>query len=394
VLRILRAVRAPAAVVLTLAASFVVAIVPAPAADAHTAGDRAASNYLTTVVGLRPATPAAGTNGSAAGLKAVDLDAVDLDAVENGDRLRLTMHGDHTVLVGGYEDDLYLRIDSTGVYENVRSSAAYLNDDRRGTTVPPPGSADPDAEPRWERLAGPDGDAVTALWHDHRVHWMGTAEPAIVRADPGARHLIYEWAVPLTVDGRRLDAYGTLEWVPGPSPLPWIALAVALGVATAACGLARRRWGMLLATAAAGAVAAAVAHAALEAAADARDPFGAFVWGNAVSAPVWAVGLIAAALLLRRSVTGLYLAASAGAVIALVSGFGDVGVLYRSTAPAAGPAELTRALTAAAIGLGLGLVAATTLAARLRHRHDPERPVAADTAAGPAEPAISTAELT
>jgi hypothetical protein len=377
-----------AAVVLTAALAWV-AVLPA-VAEAHTVGGEGASNYHTTVVGLRPAGAVAG-GGAPAEVGRIAA-AVELTAVENGGRLRLALRGDHTVFVGGYEDDVYLRLDRTGVWENTRSSAAYLNDTRHGTTRPPSSVVvDPGAEPAWERIGEPEGDRVVALWHDHRVHWMSGAEPPAVRASPGTAHRIYDWAVPLTIDGTRVEAYGTLDWVPGPSPLPWVALAAGLGAAVAGCGLLRRRWPVPLAVAAATTVAADVTHAALAAAGDAGDPVGAFVWGNPVTAVVWVCGLVAAVLLLRRSVTGLYLAAASGFVLALVGGFADVGVLYHSGAPVAGPLEATRAATAACVGLGLGTVAAVALAGR-RHRRDRASPAGAGDAlrSGPATPDTAT----
>jgi hypothetical protein len=355
-----------AAVVLAAALAWVV-VLPA-VAEAHTVSGQGASNYRTTVAGLRPS-GAAGSGGGASVEIGRIAAAVELTAVENGSRLRLAVHADHTVLVGGYEHDVYLRLDRTGVWENTRSSAVYLNGSRYGTTRAPSSIVvDPGAAPTWERIGEPEDGQVVALWHDHRAHWMSDTEPPVVRASPGTAHRISGWAVPLTVDGTRVEAYGTLDWVPGPSPLPWVALAFGLGVGVAACGLARRRWGVLLAVAAAAAVAADVTHAALAAAADAGDPLGAFVWGNTVVALVWVGGLAAAVLLLRRSVTGLYLAAACGFVLALVGGFADVGVLYRSGAPVAGPLGLTRAAVAASVGLGLGLVAAVALAGRRQRR--------------------------
>nr|MDT0667390.1 hypothetical protein [Micromonospora sp. DSM 115978] len=127
----------------------------------------------------------------------------------------------------------------------------------------------------------------------------------------------------LTVDGTAVTASGTLDWVPGPSPLPWFALAAVAGLAVAFAGT-RRRWGSTLALATVTVVAADVLHAGLSAGAQAEDPVAGFFSGNVVELVVWLLALTAAGLLLRRSLAGLYLAASAGFVMALVGGLADV----------------------------------------------------------------------
>jgi len=115
-----------------LVAAALVALSASPAAVAH--GGGAAKGYGSTVTSVSPA-------GS--------VDAVVLDG---DDRLQLTVDDGRVVVITGYEGEPYLRFGPDGVFENVRSPAAYLNDDRYGK-VELPDSADPDAPPEWERVA-------------------------------------------------------------------------------------------------------------------------------------------------------------------------------------------------------------------------------------------------
>ncbi len=50
----------------------------------------------------------------------------------------------------------------------------------------------------------------------------------------------------------------------------------------------------------------------------------------------------------------------------MVGGFADIGLLYRSGAPVAGPLVLARTLTTVTIGIGVGLLGAVTVVTR-RH---------------------------
>ncbi|KLL10935.1 hypothetical protein [Protofrankia coriariae] len=296
------------------------------------------------------------------------VDGVSLVPVENGSRVRLTVTGNHTVVVKGYDEEPYLRVDSTGVWQNTLSPATYLNRDRYGSSgsVPAGDSRAAKATPRWEKIA----DGRTVVWHDHRAHWMGTQDPPAVKAAPGRFHQIYAWTIPLTVDDQAVLTAGTLDWVPGPSPVPWLVLTVAVAAAVAASGLYQRR-DAALAAAVTVIVGVDVTHSVLVACSRASGRLSGFVYGNIVEMTAWILGLAAAVLLLRRSSAGRYLAGTAGFVIAMVGGFGDLGVLYRSSAPIAGPIGLARTLTAVTIGIGLGLLAATALASRQRASRGP-----------------------
>jgi hypothetical protein len=175
-----------------LVAAALVALSTSPAAVAH--GGGAAKGYGSMVTSVSPA-------GS--------VDAVVLDG---DDRLQLRVDDGRVVVITGYEGEPYLRFGPDGVFENVRSPAAYLNDDRYGK-VELPDSADPDAPPEWERVA-PGGRAFD--WHDHRIHWMAATYPPVVARDPSMAHHVFDWKVPGTIDGAPLTVAGSLDYEPPP----------------------------------------------------------------------------------------------------------------------------------------------------------------------------------
>ncbi len=109
-----------------------------------------------------------------------------------------------------------------------------------------------------------------------------------------------------------------------------------------------------------------VTHSTLVAFSRVEGRLSGFVYGNIIEMVAWILGLAAAVLLVRRSTAGPYLAGTAGFVIAMVGGFGDLGVLYRASAPIAGPMDLARTLTTITIGIGFGLLGATALVSRRR----------------------------
>ncbi len=327
-------------------------VFPAGPAQAHSVSGAASTNFHTAVTGMNP-----------------PVDGVGLMPVENGSRVKLTVTGNHTVIVKGYDDEPYLRVDAAGVWQNTLSSATYLNRGRYGPQGPS-SIGDDKAPPRWEKIA----DGRTAVWHDHRTHWMGTQDPPAVRAAPARFHQIYTWTIPLTVDDRVVLTTGTLDWIPGPSPVPWLALGVVVAAGVTALGLHRRR-NVALAAAVTATVGADITHSALVAFSRVDGRLSGFVYGNTVEMVAWILGLAAAVLLVRRSTAGPYLAGTAGFVIAMVGGFGDLGMLYRSSAPIAGPMDLARTLTAVTIGIGFGLLGATALMSRRngsRKRADPK----------------------
>lgn len=153
------------------------------------------------------------------------------DILANDGYLELTSRCPGTVTVFGYQDEPYLELSEDGVRENLRSPAAYLNRDATGRVVVP-ADADPAAEPDWV-IRSP---VPRYRWHDHRIHWMGGADP------PGleGRTLVSQWSIPLLLDetgggGFRLEAVGELWWTPPPAWWPPV-------TATAVVALAVFAW--------------------------------------------------------------------------------------------------------------------------------------------------------
>ena len=147
----------------------------------------------------------------------------------------------HEVLVYGYEGEPFARILRDGtVQKNQRSPATYLNVDRYGE-VEVPESADAKAPPIWKTV----DDSGTLRWHDHRMHYMATGTPPQVE-DESRRTKVFDYEIPLRIDGRKGAVMGTLFWV-GPadtSKLPFLiagAAIVLLGAAAVAFARRRRR---------------------------------------------------------------------------------------------------------------------------------------------------------
>jgi hypothetical protein len=148
----------------------------------------------------------------------------------NDDRIELRNGSRSVVVVEGYRDEPYLRFLPDGTVQvNRRSPAGYLNEDRFAA-VKVPTSARPGAAPRWERVA----QNGRYDWHDHRIHWMSKTPPEAVRKDQSRRIRIFDWKVPLVVEGRPAAIHGTLTWLgkdSGGFPIAAVAALVAIALA-------------------------------------------------------------------------------------------------------------------------------------------------------------------
>jgi hypothetical protein len=158
--------------------------------------------------------------------------------VRGGDAfLELSVDEGHEAIVEGYRGEPYLRFREDGVVERNRlATATYVNDDRKGRgTVPAEvEEATATTPPEWEQV----GDGGTYAWHDHRMHWMGGADPGVPRgSEVGGAY--DPWKIPIEVDGAAATIEGTLIYEDGTSPLPWVALALVLGGALAWFGRGR-----------------------------------------------------------------------------------------------------------------------------------------------------------
>lgn len=159
---------------------------------------------------------------------------VDVLSIGGDDRLAIVRTGADEVLVLGYGGEPYLRLDDAGVWENINSPAVALNAERapdgplEGTNRPP----------AWRQI----DDGRVALFHDHRSHWMASQPPLEVRADPSVPRTIFDWTVPLVIDGEPAEITGTLSWMGEVRTWAWwLAAGVASGLAALLGWLLARR---------------------------------------------------------------------------------------------------------------------------------------------------------
>jgi hypothetical protein len=141
----------------------------------------------------------------------------------------------HLVVIGGYNGEPYARVLPDGrVQVNRRAPATYLNVSFFATAKVP-AIANPAAPPLWKT----ESSAGVFVWHDHRMHYMSASTPPQV-TDTQRRTKIFDYRIPLRIDGRAGAIDGTLFWVGSPSAsrLPLI-LASAV-VVLAALGLILR----------------------------------------------------------------------------------------------------------------------------------------------------------
>jgi hypothetical protein len=137
------------------------------------------------------------------------VDGVAVELLNRDDRLLLRNDSGRTVIIEGYSKEPYARIDADGtVSVNTDSEAYYLNEERDGD-VDPPADADSNGEPTWQEVS----KTGRFEWHDHRMHWMSEGDPERV-TDKDVRTKVFDWEVPIAVDGRSGTIAGTLFWTP------------------------------------------------------------------------------------------------------------------------------------------------------------------------------------
>jgi hypothetical protein len=156
-------------------------------------------------------------------------------SIEGGDAfVRAVVSPGHELVVLGYSDEPYIRIDGSGaVFENQRSAATYINTRRDGTAAVP-ATVDADAEPDWKQV----GEGGAWAWHDHRAHWMGSTDP--IGMAPG--DALPAQVVPLQIDGTPVAVTVVTVLVGGPSWWPAAAGAL-VGLALIGATLRRRTAG-------------------------------------------------------------------------------------------------------------------------------------------------------
>lgn len=236
--------------------------------------------------------------------------------------------------IPGYEEEPYIRIGPRGEVEvNRNSPTHWLNEDRYGRTAVPEGVS-AEAPPRWEAVA----DNGSYGWHDHRIHWMSPdPPPSVVRS---SHSVLYEWSVPIVVDGQDVRVVGVLEWVPSISPLPWIVGAAAAAAAIIWWGQAR--WGVV-----AGATGAASVGLSQAVASPLSLWQEALAWSPPLAAVLLAV-VPAAAPSRRRMLVGV------GTVLLLVWSGLRLTSLWMPVLPSPLPEVAERSLVALAVGAAVG----------------------------------------
>ena len=323
-------------------ASAAIVVLGAPPAAAHNIGSAEPSNWRTRITGVTGAVP-----------------GVELKVVEAGGRLELVNRTDTEVVVLGYKEEPYLRIGPDGVFENTRSPTTYSNQERLGTEALAPPEAVATAEPEWRKIAS----ANSARWHDHRVHFMGTQPPPGIRRNPDQQRVLLEWEVPLRHGDAEIVYAGDLTWVPGPSKLPRLAIAVLAGAVLVGLGLRRRTggsetgWRTLLA----GLLGALLVLDVVRFAGLASDGDVSFVSAagdNILGVVTWVVALAAVvALLTRTMLTAAPVVAAAGVLFVVASAV-DLDILSKSQLPGTAPDWMARLAVAGGFGLGLGIAGA------------------------------------
>lgn len=313
-----------ACVAAVLAAAAVVAAAPAAVADA--AGP---TDYRTDIVSVEPS------------------NAPILVEMIGGDAfLSLEQLEPVEIIVLGYQAEPYLRFDPDGtVYENRRSPAVWLNQERYGNEEPP-AFASADARPEWFEVATNGRYA----WHDHRSHWMNPQPPP--SAEAGDQ--VLEATVPIQVAGQTVTITVASYLLASPSILPTIVGALA-GIAAAVVAWRSSRVSQALIGLLAAGSAALLGSIAFNAVPPETEP-SQLLW----LLPVIAVAATLAVILIRnRTATTVYLdglAVAAGVTLAgwSVSRF---DALRRALIPSDTPATLDRFGISVVLVLGAALAA-------------------------------------
>lgn len=265
--------------------------------------------------------------------------AVRVEVFEGGEAIRVVAAPGHTVVVPGYANEPYLRIDAGGsVEENHNSPTWWSNRTTTGDAPVPDGLP---TDPDWVRT-GTDG---TLTWHDHRIHAMPNVEGET------------DWTVTFAVDGLPVGARGRLVQLPGHNPAVEALVALLVAVATWFLGRRRARTIAPVAVVAAAAIAVVVAIGEVTAVPAGLDVP---VLHLAVAIASLALALLGAALWRRPGRVGMVVTAGAIAVTAW---------WWALMLPAATAAIIPNSLADPIVRLGLAvvlglLVSSTTLLVR------------------------------
>lgn len=310
---------------------------PAAAHGGPGGDDPGGTNYRTRILDVSPEIP-----------------GLEIRVIEAGARLELVNDTGEEIIVRGYEDEPFLRINDDGVFENRRSPATYLNSSRQASTAIPP-EADADAAPDWQLI----DTGNVATWHDHRAHWMG-GDPPAVTDEPGKEHVVIEsWVVPIEVGDDSVDVSGDLVWVPGPSPWLSYLLVIVLAAGFTLAGLSKRwRWavvaGMTLLIVAAGLDAIGVWQ---------ETAAGTVVKLGGLGAPLVtaSIAIVALTQLRRAPREALLFAAASATSFGLLFGLANLDWLSRSQLPTTLASPLARMTVTVSMGVAAGILGLTAI---------------------------------
>ncbi len=149
--------------------------------------------------------------------------AVKVDIVGGDAFVRVRVERGHTLRMNGYYDEEFLRIDADGIVSVNESAETFrISQDRYGTDVSTNGKVAEQGEAEWV-VSSRNG---TYLWHDHRVHWMGSGAPQTINDDG----LVQQWAIAMTIDGASTVVSGNLYLRDAPGSWWWLLAIPALVV--------------------------------------------------------------------------------------------------------------------------------------------------------------------
>jgi hypothetical protein len=318
-------------------------------AEAHSAANSPASNYRTKLLKVTPSS-----------------EAYQARVIETGNRFELRWKSGAELTVPDYDDHPYLRIGPKGVEENQQSNAKYLNSSRLGSTNIPDGLK-PEGPPQWKRIS----TEPVARWHDHRIHRMTAELPEPVAKEPNKTHVIDTSPVSFFAGSTPVTVTTEMLWIPGPSAFPYFSLAALLAIGTlvvawwARNNVPRRGVAVNIVCALClvllGADIVHLVGISFGVVGSVGSALARMVSVGFVSLAAWTITMVGIALALRKRIDAPYLLTFGAALMAVVGGIADLGVLSKSSLPVAfgdgGPA-LIRLLVAITLGLGVGIALA------------------------------------
>jgi len=256
---------------------------------------------------------------------------VEASTRDGGRKMQLAVPGQLALVVLGYAGEPFLRFSSVGVQASPRSPTAAEAGLLRETGV---------GGPEWTRLT----DAHRFAWADRRL-----------LAPPSGQA---RWSIPVDVGGRRLAITGISWHVRRPASWPWLLVGIGvLGLGVGGIAVRRETWprtgGLALALLAGAAATASVIGFAL---ADIGSPASRWFQVGAVAAIV--AGGTTLALNVERA---QLVAVGAIAVVAVLEGISQLGVLRHGVVLSALPAPAARLAVTVAVSAGLAAAILTFL---------------------------------